>query len=181
MVVGQLGRSIAPTFLLTLSSVISQIPILAVLHWGTRCLNLHSTMMPLTAISTSLPESLAGSVCSEWITSEEYEYRTTYDSIMDSCTKPQKTTVENSIFEKTGYHTSVSSSDSMFFGKNSDGHNPPHYCPISSFGIASSHRPVKEHDTMISVSVSTIYKNTSDSHVDAGWRPCSTPFCWVHD
>ena len=108
--------------------------------------------MPLTAISASPPESLAGSVRSERITSEEYEYRTTYDSIMDSHNGPQKITVEDSIFEKTGYRTSVSSSDSTFFGKNSEGHNPPRYRPISSFSITSSHDPVKEDDTMISVS-----------------------------
>ena len=31
------------------------------------------------------------------------------------------TTVEDAIFEKTGHRTSVSSSDSTFFGKNSEG------------------------------------------------------------
>ncbi|KAL4064764.1 hypothetical protein V8B97DRAFT_2010772 [Scleroderma yunnanense] len=108
--------------------------------------------MPLTAISASPPESLAGSIRSERITSEEYEYRSTYDSIMDSRNEPQKTTVEDSIFEKTGYRTSVSSSDSTFFGKDSsDGRKPPRYRPISSFSIASSHSPVKEDDTMISM------------------------------
>ena len=40
---------------------------------------------PLTAISASPLESLAGSIRSERITSGEFEYRTAYDSIMDSC------------------------------------------------------------------------------------------------
>ena len=113
---------------------------------------------PLTAISASPPESLAGSIRNERITSGEFEYRTTYDSIMDSRNEPQKTTVEDSIFEKTGHRTSVSSSDSTFFGKNSEGHDPPRYRPISSFSIASLHGPVKENDTMISVSTSAVYR-----------------------
>ena len=80
--------------------------------------------MPLTEISASRLEGLAGSMCSEIITSGELEYRTTYDSITDgSRNEPQKTTVEDSIFEKTGKHTSVSSSNSIF-GKNSEGHDP---------------------------------------------------------
>ncbi|KAG6330873.1 hypothetical protein ID866_8216 [Astraeus odoratus] len=112
--------------------------------------------MPLTSISASPPESLAGSVRSERIT--EYDNRdhpTSYDSIMDSRNERQKTTtVEDSLFEKTGYRTSISSSDSMFFGKDSaNGHRVdlPHYRPISSFSIDSTHSPAKEDDTMISM------------------------------
>ncbi|KIM63187.1 hypothetical protein SCLCIDRAFT_118050 [Scleroderma citrinum Foug A] len=112
--------------------------------------------MPLMAISASLPESLAGSIHSERITSGEFEYRTMYDSIMDSRNELQKTTVEDSILEKTANCTSVFSLDSTFFGKNSEGHNL-RYRPISSFSTASEHDPVKENDTMISVSTSAIY------------------------
>ena len=47
----------------------------------------------MTVISASPQESLAGSVHSKRITSEEYEYCTTYDSIMDSYNGLQKTMV----------------------------------------------------------------------------------------
>ncbi|KAI6137090.1 hypothetical protein F5141DRAFT_1230782 [Pisolithus sp. B1] len=110
--------------------------------------------MPLTSISASPPESLAGSVRSERITSEEYEPRASYDSIMDSRNALQKTTAEDSLFEKTGYRTSVSSSDSMFFGKDPmDARHAdlPRYRPISSFSVSSKHSPAKEDDTMISM------------------------------
>ena len=102
--------------------------------------------MPLMVISASSPESLAGSIRSERITLGEFEYHTMYDSIMDSCNELQK----------TANCTSVFSLDSTFFGKNFEGHNP-RYCPISSFSTASEHDPVKENDTMISVSTSAIY------------------------
>ena len=76
----------------------------------------------LMAISASPPERLSGSILrSERITSGEFEYLIEYDSIMDSRNEPQKTTVEDTIFEKTGHRMSVSSSDSTFFGKNSEG------------------------------------------------------------
>ncbi|KAI6113748.1 hypothetical protein EDD16DRAFT_1802786, partial [Pisolithus croceorrhizus] len=110
--------------------------------------------MPLTSISASPPESLAGSVRSERITSEEYEPPASYDSIMDSRNELQKTTAEDSLFEKTGYRTSVSSSDSMFFGKDPmDARHAdlPRYRPISSFSVSSKHSPAKEDDTMISM------------------------------
>ncbi|KIJ60131.1 hypothetical protein HYDPIDRAFT_32553 [Hydnomerulius pinastri MD-312] len=109
--------------------------------------------MPLTAISASPPESLAGSVRSERIHSEEYGNGTTYDSLIDSRYQLHRTAPEDSIFEKTGYRTSVSSSDSMFFNQNLAGGdaNPPHYRPISSLSIASVHSPIKEDDTMISM------------------------------
>ena len=47
--------------------------------------------MPLTAISASPVESLAGSIHSERTTLEEFKYRTTSDSIMDSHNEAQKT------------------------------------------------------------------------------------------
>ncbi|KAI6020976.1 hypothetical protein BKA83DRAFT_4293512 [Pisolithus microcarpus] len=110
--------------------------------------------VPLTSISASPPESLAGSVRSERITSEEYEHRSSYDSILDSRNELQKTTAEDSLFEKTGYRTSVSSSDSAFFGKDPmDARHAdlPRYRPISSFSVSSAHSPAKEDDTMISM------------------------------
>lgn len=110
--------------------------------------------MPLTSISASPPESLAGSVRSERIASAEFENRTSYDSLMDSRNELQKTTAEDSLFEKTGYRTSVSSSDSMFFGKDPmDARHVdlPRYRPISSFSVSSTHSPAQEDDTMISM------------------------------
>ncbi|KAF9235707.1 hypothetical protein BU15DRAFT_89481 [Melanogaster broomeanus] len=110
--------------------------------------------MPLTAISASPPESLAGSVRSERIRSE-YGNPSSYDSLMDSRYELHKSAPEDSIFEKTGCRTSVSSSDSGFFGQNpSDAaeiNNPPRYRPISSLSIASVHSPPKEDDTMITM------------------------------
>ena len=47
--------------------------------------------MLLTAISASPVESLAGSVHSKRTTLEEFKYRTTSDSIMDSHNEAQKT------------------------------------------------------------------------------------------
>ena len=66
---------------------------------------------------------------------------------------------EDSIFDKpASYRASVSSSDSTFFSKNSEGHNSFRYQPMSSFSIPSSHGPVNEDGNMISVSSFTIYK-----------------------
>ncbi|KAI6028122.1 hypothetical protein EDC04DRAFT_164044 [Pisolithus marmoratus] len=110
--------------------------------------------MPLTSISASPPESLAGSVRSERIASGHFENRTSYDSIMDSRNELQKTTAEDSLFEKTGYRTSVSSSDSMFFGKDPmDARHVdlPRYRPISSLSVSSMHSPAQDDDTMISM------------------------------
>ncbi|KAH7884200.1 hypothetical protein F5I97DRAFT_1671717 [Phlebopus sp. FC_14] len=106
--------------------------------------------MPLTSISASPP----GSVRSEPMRAEEYS-NTYYDSLMDNTRGgPQRTNTEDSLFEKTGYRTSVSSSDSSFFeqqsGDTANG-NPPYYRPISSLSIASVHSPAKEDDTMISM------------------------------
>ena len=55
IVVGQLGQSIAPTFLLTPSSVVSLVPVLGVLGWEKRCSGPHSIAMdalpPLCCVS----------------------------------------------------------------------------------------------------------------------------------
>ncbi|KAH7906866.1 hypothetical protein BJ138DRAFT_568044 [Hygrophoropsis aurantiaca] len=108
--------------------------------------------MPLTAISASPPESLAGS-----IRSDRYANRTSYDSIMDNDSVPYKYTMkEDSLFDKTGHRTSVSSSDSAFFGNDSSDVRgnlgpPRQYRPLSSLSIASVHSPHKEDDTMISM------------------------------
>ncbi|KAF9065359.1 hypothetical protein BDP27DRAFT_1424922 [Rhodocollybia butyracea] len=76
--------------------------------------------------------------------------RTSYDSIMDG---DQRSSMDDSLFDKTGHRTSVSS-DSVFGYEDSshDGHLlPPTFRPISSLSINSIHSPMKEDDTMISM------------------------------
>ena len=138
MVVGQLGRKIAWNFLLTRSSAISQVPVLGILDKMLKSAFDHGR--PLTAISTSPPERSAHN---EGITSE-YQYRTTYGSIMDN-QRIAEDPVEDSIFEKLVI-ASVSSSDITFFSKNSEGHNPPRCRSISSSSVASSYRPGQHYD-----------------------------------
>ncbi|KAH7918158.1 hypothetical protein BV22DRAFT_1200072 [Leucogyrophana mollusca] len=107
--------------------------------------------MPLTAISASPPESLAGSM-----RSERYANRMSYDSIMDNESGPYRYgMVEDSLFDKTGHRTSMSS-DSAFFGNDSSDPRgnleaPRQYRPLSSLSIPSVHSPLKEDDTMISM------------------------------
>ncbi|KAG1849200.1 hypothetical protein F4604DRAFT_1811164 [Suillus subluteus] len=104
--------------------------------------------MPLTAISASPPESPAGSIQSEQFRRGRYVNRMSYDSIMG---EPQPApNMEDSLFEKTGHRTSVSSSDSAFFAVDSS-HAPPQFKRLSSYSIASVHSPPKEDDTMISM------------------------------
>ncbi|KAG1727136.1 hypothetical protein EDB19DRAFT_1914356 [Suillus lakei] len=107
--------------------------------------------MPLTAISASPPESPAGSARSEQYRSGPYANRMSYDSIMGTDHEPQPASnMDDSLFEKTGRRTSVSSSDSAFFGVDSS-HAPPQFKRLSSYSIASVHSPQKEDDTMISM------------------------------
>ncbi|KAG2365179.1 hypothetical protein BDR07DRAFT_1470529 [Suillus spraguei] len=107
--------------------------------------------MPLTAISASPPESPAGSMLSEPFRSGQYVNRMSYDSIMGMDYEPRPASnMEDSLFEKTGHRTSVSSSDSAFFAVDSS-HAPPQFKRLSSYSIASVHSPQKEDDTMISM------------------------------
>ena len=103
---------------------------------------------PLASISASPPPSLPSSLRGKRIQSEEYDSRTSYDSIMDSQVETHKT---DSLFEKTGHHDCLS--DSKFFEEHSGDAavKPPRYRPISSLSIPSVHSPPKEDDTMISV------------------------------
>ncbi|EGO19639.1 hypothetical protein SERLADRAFT_443108 [Serpula lacrymans var. lacrymans S7.9] len=105
--------------------------------------------MPLTAISASPPESLAGSV-----RNDHYGNRTSYDSIMDG-EEPKFTYTlpDDSLFDKTGHRTSVSSDcvfgndDSFYPRRNAAGR----YRPISVLSEMSVHSPAREDDTMISM------------------------------
>ncbi|KZT25561.1 hypothetical protein NEOLEDRAFT_1178340 [Neolentinus lepideus HHB14362 ss-1] len=99
--------------------------------------------MPLTSISASPPESKA---------SRDDEPRSSYDSIIDNDRRPS---MEDSLFEKTGYRTSVSS-ESVF---GNDCSHPvegdlvlhDYFRPVSMYSEVSIHSPEKEDDTMISM------------------------------
>jgi serine/arginine repetitive matrix protein 2 len=135
---------------------------------------------PLASISASSPLSLAGSVRGERSHSEEYDNRTSYDSVMDGQYESQKT---DSLFEKTRHRNSVCSSDSTFFEEHSGNAaaKPPRYRPISSLSIASVHTPPKEDDTMISVRFHSHLILLSDTQLDVGWWPRTASFRDIHD
>jgi serine/arginine repetitive matrix protein 2 len=98
--------------------------------------------MPLTAISASPTGE------------PQFTNRTSYD--FDSTMDDRGSSLEDSLFEKTGRRSSVSS-DSVF---GYDDHAPPgalllpnHFRPLSVLSLnASTHSSTKEDDTMISVS-----------------------------
>jgi hypothetical protein len=100
--------------------------------------------MPLTSISASPPESLAP---------EQLRNHSSFDSILDD---DRRSSMNDSLFDKTGNRSSMSS-DSVF---GYDDHHPPqghllpsmHLRPLSAFTVNSVHSPMKEDDTMISVS-----------------------------
>ncbi|KAF8867965.1 hypothetical protein CPB84DRAFT_1810241 [Gymnopilus junonius] len=99
---------------------------------------------PLTAISASPPESVSGS-------QEPLERRRSFDSIMDADPRPG----EDSLFDKTGHRTSVSS-ESVFGDDYSHPYEgsllpPNHFRPLSVLSHSSVHSPMREDDTMISM------------------------------
>ncbi|KAJ7042702.1 hypothetical protein C8F04DRAFT_1176309 [Mycena alexandri] len=98
--------------------------------------------MPLSAISASPPESHSGR-----------NNRSSFDSIID---EERRSSMEDSLFEKTGHRSSMSS-DSVF-GYDElhppNGHLlPPHqFRPLSVLSMNTSiHSPMREDDTMISM------------------------------
>jgi len=96
--------------------------------------------MPLTAISASPPESTKG------------DHRSSFDSILD---EDRRSDAEDSLFDKTGHRSSVSS-DSVFGYDDSrtaqGGCSLPQYRPLSMFSVQSVHHLANEDDTLISVS-----------------------------
>ncbi|KAJ7234518.1 hypothetical protein B0H12DRAFT_1204744 [Mycena haematopus] len=90
----------------------------------------------LRAISASPPESRGS----------ELRNRSSYDSIID---EERRSSMEDSLFEKTGHRSSMSS-DSVF---GYDDHNPPMaFAAAASVPFHNSvHSPMKEDDTMISM------------------------------
>ncbi|KAJ6577467.1 hypothetical protein B0H19DRAFT_561509 [Mycena capillaripes] len=98
--------------------------------------------MPLRAISASPPESR-----------NSLRNRSSFDSIID---EERRSSMEDSLFEKTGHRSSMSS-DSVF---GYDDHHPPNghllpphqFRPLSVLSFNNSaHSPMKEDDTMISM------------------------------
>ena len=106
--------------------------------------------MPLPAIAASP----TGSVFSDREPSPPHQHQTTnYDSIFDA---EPKTTVDDSIFSKTGYKTSYETSDDVFEFDLSRPEQESHvrlrqFRPISMMSMASVHSVAREEDTMISV------------------------------
>ncbi|CAA7271227.1 unnamed protein product [Cyclocybe aegerita] len=96
---------------------------------------------PLTSTTASPPESAS---------QPQFQRRSSFDSIMDD--GPQS--MEDSLFDKTGYRQS-SSEDSVFGDDCSHppgGLLPPHqFRPLSVMSDSSVHSPPKEDDTMISM------------------------------
>ncbi|ESK93500.1 hypothetical protein Moror_1670 [Moniliophthora roreri MCA 2997] len=99
---------------------------------------------PLQSISASPPESTNADNYTDRFNTQSY-----LDSILDA---DQQSVAEDSLFEKTGQRSSVSS-DSVF-GNDEDASNqllPPTYRPLSSISIQSIHSPMKDDDTMLSM------------------------------
>ncbi|PSS31100.1 hypothetical protein PHLCEN_2v2356 [Hermanssonia centrifuga] len=99
--------------------------------------------MPLSAISGSPADSTS---------SDQFHQRTTYDSIMDD---DQRSTMDDSLFEQTGYKTTVSL-DNVFDFDASDPNQERYlrarqFRPVSIISMASAHSAVREDDTMISM------------------------------
>ncbi|KAF9457373.1 hypothetical protein BDZ94DRAFT_1175700 [Collybia nuda] len=100
--------------------------------------------MPLTSISASPPESL----------DHRFGNRASfdYDSIMDD---DRRSSMDDSLFDKTGRPSSISS-DSVFGFDNSNSSRggllpPGQFRPLSIISMNSTHSPMKEDDTMISM------------------------------
>ncbi|KAJ6514305.1 hypothetical protein C8R47DRAFT_962300 [Mycena vitilis] len=96
--------------------------------------------MPLTAISASPTES--------------HSNRSSFDSILD---EEQRSSMEDSLFEKTGHRSSMSG-DSVFGDPNPYDHYraphghllpPNHFRPLSVLSFNNDHSPMKEDDTQI--------------------------------
>jgi serine/arginine repetitive matrix protein 2 len=113
---------------------------------GDKMFNNAADLGPLTSISASPPEDT---------NRPQVGNRSSFDSIIDDDQRSQ----EDSLFEKTHYRSSVSS-DSVFGDDYhfQNGLLPPNqFRPLSVHSISSIHSPMKEDDTMISVSSSILF------------------------
>ena len=112
--------------------------------------------VPLTSISGSPPESLAGSMMRD---RTEFN-QTEFDSIMDD--DRRFSVAEDSLFERTGYRTS-SSEDESVFGFDSSHcqiHPSRQFRPLSMMSIQSIRPGETQDDTMITVSLSFWIKHS---------------------
>jgi hypothetical protein len=109
---------------------------------GDKMFNNAADLGPLTSISASPPESA---------TRHHVGNCSSFDSIIDD---EHRSSQEDSSFEKTHYRSSMSS-DSVFgdeFHIQSGLLPPNQFRPVSVRSISSIHSPMREDDTMISVS-----------------------------
>ncbi len=103
---------------------------------------------PLSSISASPPENTD-------VSRNLISHRASFDSIMDD---EQRSLMDDSLFEKTGQRSSMSS-DSVFGDDLSHPYQggllpPNQFRPLSVMSVSSVHSPMKDDDTMISVSLS---------------------------
>ena len=97
--------------------------------------------IPLTSSSASPSGSVSG---------EPANQHTNWDSVIDG----YRTSLEDSLFEKTGYKTIRADDDSVFRdGNNSDpGYLPAnHFRPVSMMSVSSGNTAPKDNDTMITI------------------------------
>jgi hypothetical protein len=135
---------------------------------GDKMFNNAVDLGPLASISASPPESAH---------KLHVGNRSSFDSIIDD---EQRLSQEDSLFEKTHYRSSMSS-DSVF-GDDYQFQNsllrPNQFRPISVHSISSVHSPMKEDDTMISVSI--IFSISFGYKVNKYYR-CSEEDTFVDD
>ena len=127
----------------------------------------HDYGMPLTAISASPPESVAG----DWIGN-----KTSYDSIIDD---ERRFSTDDSIFQKTG-HRSSADSESLFGQDQSYPSRglfqPGQFRPLSMMSMEQSvHGPAREDDTMITVSSYVLDLDCNASSCNSDARRCPRP------
>ncbi|KDQ55355.1 hypothetical protein JAAARDRAFT_59878 [Jaapia argillacea MUCL 33604] len=106
--------------------------------------------MPLTAISAS-PDSA---------TSHHLRHRASFDSILDddhrsSIDCDRRSSMDDSLFEKTGHRTSMSSGSVFRYDSSDSGHGglwpPAQFRPVSMLSTGSIHSPPQDDDTMFSM------------------------------
>jgi hypothetical protein len=106
---------------------------------------------PLSSISASPPENTD-------VSHNLISHRASFDSIMDD---GQRSSMDDSLFEKTGQRSSMSS-DSVFGDDLSHPYEggllpPNQFRPLSVMSVSSVHSPMREDDTMISVYLSFLF------------------------
>lgn len=136
---------------------------------GDKMFDVADQAMPLASISASPTDSMSESL--------SFQFRQpTFDSIMDD-ERRMSVDVSDSIFNKTGQRTSVTS-DVSLFGRDDDaciqpGHLPSYqFRPLSFMSAHSVHSPVKDDDTMISMLGGGHVRRRSIGSIMAG-SPCA--------